>query len=72
MAWTQADVDALKAAYAQGVTSVSHNGKTVQYASLPDMWNAIRQMQEEVETGNGTVTPTNRPNRRRVRLGVNW
>ena len=36
-AFTQAQLDALTAAIAQGVTTVEHNGKRVRYASVKDM-----------------------------------
>lgn len=65
MAWTQAQIDALKDAYARGVTSVSHNGKTVTYASLESLLHAIRTMEVEV---NPTST-SNRPNTRKIRFG---
>lgn len=65
MSWTQAQIDALKDAYARGVTSVSHNGKTVTYASLESMLRAIRQMELEVNP----QTTTNRPNTRKIRFG---
>ncbi len=35
--FTQAQVDALTAAIAQGVTEVEHNGKRVRYASIEAM-----------------------------------
>lgn len=65
MAFTQAQIDALRAAYAQGITSVSHNGKTVSYASMAEMWRAIQNMEREVNP----PSLSNRPNTRRVRFG---
>ncbi len=37
VAFTQSQLDALRDAYARGVLSVSHAGKTVTYRSLDDM-----------------------------------
>jgi hypothetical protein len=48
MAWTQAQIDALKSAIAQGATSVSFEGKTVTYRSLSDMIDILRRMEAEV------------------------
>lgn len=65
MTWTQTQLDALKVAYAQGVTSVSHNGKTVNYASMAELWRAIQNLEREVNP-----TPaTTRPNMRKIRFG---
>ncbi len=44
MAWTQSELDALKAAYAQGVTRVSYENKTVEYASGSDLLARIQQI----------------------------
>jgi hypothetical protein len=48
MAWTQADVDALKAAIATGARSVRYGDKTVEYRSLDEMRQVLRDMQDEV------------------------
>ena len=49
-AFTQAQLDALTAAIAQGVTTVTHNGKTVRYASLDDMLRLRNTMKTELQT----------------------
>ena len=48
MAWTQADVDQLKAAIAKGVTRVRLNGEEVQYRTLDEMKSTLRMMEDEV------------------------
>ncbi len=48
MAFTQAQIAALKGAYARGVTLVKHGDKTVTYASLEDMWAAIQRMERSL------------------------
>ncbi len=49
-AFTQAQLDALTAAIAQGVTTVTHNGKTVRYASIDDMLRLRNTMKTELQT----------------------
>jgi hypothetical protein len=41
MAWTQGQLDALKAAYASGVQQVKHGDNAITYASLAEMKKAI-------------------------------
>lgn len=62
MAFTQAQIDALKDAYAQGVLTVSVNGRTVTYRSGAEMWDAITRMEAAVNP----IAVTRRPNVRRV------
>lgn len=49
MAYTQAQLDDLRAAIAEGVTSVSANGRNVQYRSLDDMRRLERAMADQLE-----------------------
>ena len=53
MAWTQTQLDALNDAIAAGVTTVSHNGKTVTYRSLAEMMDLRNRMQQEIANGQG-------------------
>ncbi len=48
MAFTTTELDALKAAYAAGVLSVRHGDKTVVYASMEDLWNAIQRIERSL------------------------
>ena len=49
MAWTQTDVDALKAAIATGALEVRYaDGRHVRYRSLADMERTLALMQGEV------------------------
>lgn len=64
MGFSQAQIDAMKNAYAQGIASVTHNGKTVTYASLAALWQAIKNMENEVSPPN----TTQRPNLRKIRF----
>lgn len=61
MAWTQAELDALKRAYASGTTRVSYEGKTVEYDSGAALLERIRMIEAEVSpprrtTGFGFAT----------------
>jgi hypothetical protein len=49
VAWTQSDVDAMKAAIASGVRSVSFSDRTVTYHSLDEMLKALALMTAEVQ-----------------------
>ena len=53
MAYTQEQLDALKAAYATGVRRVSYNGRDVTYASSDEMLKAIREIEGELATAAG-------------------
>jgi hypothetical protein len=49
MAWTQTDVDALKAAIGSGLTTVMYSdGSQMQYRSLADMQSILAGMEAEV------------------------
>ena len=58
--WTQADVDALKAAVATGVLSVRYEGppaRQVTYHGLAEMRSLLASMQQDVarQAGQGTT-----------------
>ena len=52
MAWTQTDIDTLKAAIARGVRRVRINGEEVEYQSLKEMRQALEMMESEVAGAN--------------------
>ena len=58
MAWTQADVDELKAAIGAGHKSVRYgNGNAVEYHSLQEMMQALSAMESEVsQSSSGRST----------------
>ena len=58
MAWSQSELDALKAAFAAGVLSVSYDGKRVDYGSAEDLMRRIQIIEREVATVAGSATPT--------------
>jgi hypothetical protein len=51
--YTLSQIEALRAAIAEGVTSVSSGGRTVVYRSLADMTRQLRVMEAELE-GNSS------------------
>lgn len=56
MAWTQADIDALKAAMARGLKSAQIGQERVEYASMAEMRSALAMMEAEVSgTSRSTV-----------------
>lgn len=57
MAWTQGELDALKAAYARGTLRVSYEGKTVEYGSQDDLIRRIRTIEREVAAEAGRPRP---------------
>jgi hypothetical protein len=46
--YTQSQIDALRRAYARGVTRVAYGDKTVEYRSLDDMKRLIVEMQDDL------------------------
>ena len=65
MAWTQAQIDNMRDLIAQGITTVSVNGRTVSYASIADMQKALAAMEAEVNR----PSVTRRPVVRRIQYG---
>ncbi|HOT83515.1 MAG TPA: hypothetical protein PLQ12_09480 [Candidatus Defluviicoccus seviourii] len=57
MAWTQAELDALKRAYASGTLRVTYDGKTVEYGSEADLIRRIRTIESEMAAAAGTPKP---------------
>ena len=57
MAWTQAELDALKRAYASGTLRVSYDGKTVEYGSEADLIRRIRIIEGEMAVLSGKPKP---------------
>lgn len=53
MAWSQTDIDKLKASIAQGATKVKFADREVTYRSLAEMRETLRIMQIDVDTANG-------------------
>lgn len=58
MAWSQADIDTLKAAIASGVRRVQYHDREVEYQTTADMLTALGSMQAEVAAAAGTPSYT--------------
>lgn len=56
MAWTQADVDAIKAAIAagKGARSITFSDQSVTFNSIEDMLKLLAVMQQDVNSAAGT------------------
>ncbi len=46
--WTEAELTALKRAYASGTLRVSYDGKSVEYGSADDLLSRIRTIEREM------------------------
>lgn len=57
MSWTQAELDALKAAYASGTTRVMYEGKRVDYDTEAALLRRIQTIQSEIDASSGTPRP---------------
>jgi|GEM_PF-950190 len=54
--YTQAQLDAMKAQFALGISSVTHAGKRVDYRSLDEMERVIARIEAALAADAGTVT----------------
>lgn len=56
MAWTQTDIDALKAAIAagRGARTIAFGDQSVTFHSVQEMQDLLRMMQQDVSTTAGT------------------
>jgi len=57
MAWTQAEINALKTAIAKGEKQVTFADRSVTYRNLDEMLKALAIMEAEVAVGTGTSRP---------------
>ncbi|MFZ1057692.1 MAG: hypothetical protein WAP47_00730 [Candidatus Rokuibacteriota bacterium] len=55
MAWTQTDIDALKAAIKTGHRRVTYGDKTVEYQTMAEMIRLLALMEADVAATNGTA-----------------
>ena len=60
MAYSQTELDALKAAYAQGILRITYDGKTVEYGSADDLLRRIRVIEGEMAADSGATLPVGR------------
>ncbi len=57
MAWTLAELDALRKAYASGTLRVAFEGRSVEYGSATDLLSRIRTIEAERQTQSGRKPP---------------
>jgi hypothetical protein len=57
MSWSQAELDALRRAYASGTLRVSYDGKTVEYGSEDDLLRRIRTLEAALAAQAGKPKP---------------
>ena len=57
MAWTQAELDALKRAYAAGTLRVTSEGRTVEYGNAADLLSRVRIIESEMAQITGAPLP---------------
>ncbi|MDT8858467.1 hypothetical protein RNZ50_26270 [Paracoccaceae bacterium Fryx2] len=57
MAWTQAELDALKRAYAAGTLRVTSDGRTVEYGNAADLLSRVRIIESEMAQITGLPLP---------------
>lgn len=55
--FTQAQLDAIKAAFATGVTRVTYDGKTTEYRSLAEMERIITRIEASLASDAGKPAP---------------
>ena len=51
--WTEAELAALRRAYASGTTRVSYDGKTVDYRSVAEIDRAVEALDREIAAAEG-------------------
>jgi hypothetical protein len=56
VAWTQTDIDLLKAAIARGVKRVQYADREVEYPSLKEMRELLAEMEAVVTTPSDSLT----------------
>lgn len=57
MQWTEAELAALRRAYAAGTLRVSFEGRSVEYGSATDLLGRIRLIEAEMAKANGRPRP---------------
>ena len=55
--WSQAELDALRKAYASGTLRVSYDGRSVEYGSEADLLRRIRTIEAEMAAAEGRPKP---------------
>lgn len=57
MSYTQAELDALRRAYARGVRRVTYEGKTVEFDSAAELKSRIDDIERQLSKAGGKARP---------------
>ncbi|MCU0971900.1 MAG: hypothetical protein MUF57_08990 [Gammaproteobacteria bacterium] len=57
MTWTEAELEALRRAYASGTLRVSYDGKSVEYGAAADLLARIRTIEAAMAAAGGKPRP---------------
>ena len=57
MTWSQAELAALRKAYASGTLRVSYEGRSVEHGSAADLLQRIRMIESEMTVAEGRPKP---------------
>jgi hypothetical protein len=57
VSWTEAELAALRKAYASGTLRVTFEGRSVEYGSAVDLLSRIRTIEAEMQTQSGNKLP---------------
>ena len=57
MQWSEAELAALRRAYASGTTRVSYDGKSIDYGTASDLLRRIRVIEAEIAANAGQPEP---------------
>ena len=57
MTWSQAELDALRKAYASGTLRVTYDGRSVEYGAAADLLQRIRTIESEMAVAEGRPKP---------------
>lgn len=55
--WTDAELAALRRAFASGTLRVTYDGRTVEYGSAEDLLKRIRTIEREIAAGSSQALP---------------
>lgn len=57
MSWSQAELDALKTAFASGTLRVRYEDKLIEYGSADDLMKRIQTIENEIRATSGNPRP---------------
>ena len=57
MSWSQAELDALKTAFASGTLRVRYEDKLIEYGSADDLMKRIQTIENEIRASSGNPRP---------------